>query len=391
MQADGEARAYEALLEHARLDDLAVVAHAAMQAADQGRRADAGFESAARFAAERSLTREDAETPFGNALDVLTRGPEDDAQRALACALAAHALRARPPRDRDDEDRRATSLLWLATHTAFDATSLIDQALGDAATTMWDAIAERIRRIDAGTAPTLGRGEALVAAIALSRSSASAASKLAAALAGELRDDKTAFVLGEADDGGPREIAGEMSPHPRGPLAIAVLGLTGISLVVHAVRLFGRLALGYRRPAQIGVAVDGGVRVQWHTEVLGRTVREADVVIPHGGLAAARREVRYPFLALYAGLVALAVGTYVGVWAFVDGVRASSPSLLGAGVAIVAVGLAIDFALSSVLPGTRGRCRLVITPRAGAPLCVGHVDRGAADALLARIARRASR
>jgi hypothetical protein len=391
MQADAEARAYDALLEHARVDDLAAVAHAVMQSAEQGRRAEAGFEHAARFAAERSLTREDAATPFGNALDILTRGPEDEAQRALACALAAHALRVHAPRDRDDEDRRATSLLWLATHTAFDATSLIDVALGDAATTMWDALAERIRRIDAGTAPSLGRGEGLVAAIALARSSAPAAAKLAAALAGEVRDDKTAFVLGEADDGGPSEVAGELAPCPRGPFAVAILGVTGISFVIHALRLFGRLGLGYRRPAHVGVAVDGGVRVQWHTEVLGRTVREGDVLIPHGGLAAVRREVRYPSLALYAGLLALAAGTYIGVWAFVDGLRASSPSLLGAGVAIVALGLAVDFALSSVVPGLRGRCRVVLTPRAGPTLCVGRIDRSSADALLARIARRASR
>jgi hypothetical protein len=97
--------------------------------------------------------------------------------------------------------------------------------------------------------------------------------------------------------------------------------------------------------------------------------------------------VRYPRIALYAGLLALAVGSYVGVSAFVDGVRAASPSLLASGLAIVALGLALDFALSSVAPGARGRCRLLLVPRDGAKLCVAGVDAARADALLARLSR----
>src|SRR5207253_413690 len=136
-----------------------------MEAAERARRTEAGTERATQIARERGLSREDAGTPFGNALDVLTRGPEDGAERALARALPAHALRVHVPKDRDGEDREAAALLWLAAHTDFDATGLIDVALGEGATTMWDAIAERIRRIDGGQAPALGRGEALVAAI----------------------------------------------------------------------------------------------------------------------------------------------------------------------------------------------------------------------------------
>jgi hypothetical protein len=391
MQADGDVSAYEALSEHARLDDLAAAAHGFMEGADRARRAEAGLERAAQIASERGLSRDDAATPFGNAFDVLTRGPEDDAQRALARALAAHALRAHLPQGRDAEDREAAALLWLATHTDFDATGLLDVALGDGATTIWDAIAERIRRIDGGQAPALGRGEALVAAIALSRSRATAAAKLAASLASEIRDEKTAYVLGDADASALDPIPGELAPRPRGPVAVVVLGVTGISLAVQALRLFARLAFGFRKPAHLGLSPDGGLRVRWRTEILGRTLREGDVLVPRAGLASATRDVRYPSLALYAGLVALALGTYVGVWALVDGARAGSPSLLATGIAIVALGLVLDFALSTLVPGARNRCRIVITPRGGAPLCVGELDVAAADALLERLARRRSR
>jgi hypothetical protein len=60
-------------------------------------------------------------------------------------------------------------------------------------------------------------------------------------------------------------------------------------------------------------------------------------------------------------------------------------------VAIVALGLVLDFALSTLVPGVRNRCRVVITPRGGAPFCVGELDVAAAGALLDRLARRRSR
>jgi hypothetical protein len=89
---------------------------------------------------------------------------------------------------------------------------------------------------------------------------------------------------------------------------------------------------------------------------------------------------------MYAGLLALAVGSYVGVEAFVDGVRAASPSLLAAGLGFVVAGIALDFGFSSLGPGARGRCRLLLVPRDGAKLCVGGVDPSIADAMLARLA-----
>jgi hypothetical protein len=97
--------------------------------------------------------------------------------------------------------------------------------------------------------------------------------------------------------------------------------------------------------------------------------------------------VRFSGVALYAGLLALAVGSYVGVAAFVDGVRSASPTLLAAGLAIVALGLGLDFVFACVLPGARGRCRVFFVPRRGEKLCVGGIELGRADALLARLSR----
>jgi hypothetical protein len=190
-----------------------------------------------------------------------------------------------------------------------------------------------------------------------------------------------------AKEGAVAPVVGELAPAPRGPVATGLLAFTGILFIAHAARLVGRWVLAYRRPAEITLSEDGGVRVHWRTELLGRTLHDRSVVVPRTGLARATRDVRYPSIALYAGLLALAVGSWIGVASFVDGVRAASPSLLAWGLAIVALGLAIDFALSSLAPSARGRCRLLVVPRDGTRLCVGGVDTARADAVLARLAK----
>src|SRR5580704_5136609 len=168
MEVDADARAYEALSQHPRLADLAALARASMTGATETRRAERQPERVSEMAKELKLSRDEAATPFGNALDVL---------------------------ERDQEDRLANDLLWLAAHTSFDATGLLDRALGDRATNLWDALADRIRRIDQGKLPSLGRGEALVAAVALTASRSKGAMRQAMALALEVRDRKLGRVL----------------------------------------------------------------------------------------------------------------------------------------------------------------------------------------------------
>jgi hypothetical protein len=181
-------------------------------------------------------------------------------------------------------------------------------------------------------------------------------------------------------------VVGELMPAPRGPVVTAILALTGVLLVVRAARLLARVALAYRRPAELTMADDGGVSVHWRTEMLDRTLGDGHVHVPRGALVRASREVRYPRLATYAGLFALVVGTYVGVSTVVDGIRGGSPSLFATGLLIIAAGLGLDFVASVLAPGVRGRCSIVVVPRSGARLCIGAVDVESADAFLAKLA-----
>ena len=379
----GPLAAYEAVARSARLPDLVAITQKILGEAATARRS--GWDYAAKVAAaadEAKLSRADADTEFGNALDVLGSGADGEAQRALAASLYAHAI---AEARRDDDDRLAGDILWLATHSAFDATPLLDRALGDEADDVWTAIGDRIRRIDDGKGTAPGRGEAIVGCLALSASESAVARKVAADLAPRLHDPALSRLLGGAVQAPLREVLleGEAMAAPRGPVVTTILALTGILFAMHALRLVARLALAYRRPAEVSLS-DTGIRMRTRTELLGRTLREREHVIVRAGLVRVVREVRYPRAAFYAGLLALAIGSYVGVRAFVDGVRAASPSLLLTGLVVVALGIAADFVLGSVLPGGRGRVRVVFVPRVGKALCVGDVDAKRADDALAR-------
>jgi len=173
-------------------------------------------------------------------------------------------------------------------------------------------------------------------------------------------------------------------------VATTALALTGLLFALSVARLVGRFALSYRRPAEV-VVTPGGVKVSSKTLLLGRTIREEEFHITHASLRRATREVRYPRAGLYAGLFALAVGSYLGLSLFVDGVRAASPSLLLTGLLFVAAGIGLDFALGSVLSGARGRCRVQFLPSTGKGVCVVDVDPKRADEALALLRGSAAR
>jgi len=182
---------------------------------------------------------------------------------------------------------------------------------------------------------------------------------------------------------------GEMSPPPRRAWATALLAVTGLLLVIELGWLVARYVLLLKRPTEVRLT-PSGLDVRGKTLLVGKLLREHETVIPREGLVKVTREVRYPRLAMYAGLLALALGSYLGVGLVVDGVRAASPSMLGTGLLIALLGLALDFVLSTLVPGLEGKSRVVMVPRRGPILCVTAVNPARADALLARLAKGSS-
>ncbi|HEX4339796.1 MAG TPA: hypothetical protein VH062_28000 [Polyangiaceae bacterium] len=183
------------------------------------------------------------------------------------------------------------------------------------------------------------------------------------------------------------ELKGELSPPPRGPVGTALITLSGLALVRAGGRLIGRLALGYKRPTALRLSARG-LEISSRAELLGRVLSESETLIPLANLSSITREVRFARLGLYAGLLALVLGTYVGTGLLVDGVRVpgGSPSLLGLGLVAIALGIGLDYVLSVVLGAVRHTCRVVVVPVHGRPLCVEGLDPTATDLVLATVA-----
>jgi hypothetical protein len=174
---------------------------------------------------------------------------------------------------------------------------------------------------------------------------------------------------------------------PRGPVLTTFLALSGILFAAHAALLVARVALAFRRPTEVTVS-ESGVHVHTRTELLGRVVRERDHVILRSALQRATRDVRFPHLAFYTGLLALALGSYLGVATLIDGARAASPSLLLTGLLIVAAGVLLEMVLGSVKPGLSKKCRVVLLPARGRVLCVTQVDPKRADIALVLLSKK---
>ena len=387
----------EEIASRPRGDDLARLVHTVAFAAADERRAR--IEDGLAELVERArLKTEDAETSYGNVLRALERGGAESAgsaTRALLAGLLARGVALSLPAGTEAEARVAESLVWLATHTSIDALMALDAALGDKADGLWIAVATLIRRVDSGTAPLVGRAGAILAASALHESESAAARSEARSLADDARDPIVRALLSgtaaaptspEGPEAPVAVLTGEIVPAPRSPIALIFLGFTGILALMHLGRLLGQVALRYRRPAELRVSSKGLV-IHTKTELLGKTLKERDIHIPIESLLRATREVRYPRLALYVGLGALALGSYVGISIFVDGARAGSPELLGIGLLLVVVGIALDYVLSNLVPSGARRCRVVFEPRKGPSIAIGKIDPLRADEALNRLER----
>lgn len=395
MEKDWSAQEFQDEL--ARLPQQEALQQLVRQVADKllaSRRRDVAA-TAAPFLKNASFNRLDNQTTLGDAFAALERGPQGRREQVLLGALLARSVAASPPAGVEAEDKMAGELLWLAAHAGFDAFPSLDVALGSRASGLWGALCDLIRRIDRGRESSFDRADATVGALALRSASLEDARAAARKLADEVEDPTLAELLrggqsvGSAPlEGGEIKLTGELQPAPRAAWLTALTALTGWMLIENAARFLSRTALQRRSPAELEITSEG-LRVRARTEMLGKVLREVEHVVPLDGLAVASREVRFPRLALYAGLLALMLGSYVGASLLGDGIKAASPSLLGQGLLILAIGIALELGATALFPGARGRCRVILVPKKGRTLCLGDVDAENARRTLASIPRRA--
>jgi hypothetical protein len=200
----------------------------------------------------------------------------------------------------------------------------------------------------------------------------------------------TAFASSISDPTAQDEaVRGELGPRPRHPVTVVLLAFTGILFIARVGQALGRVLLLRRAPTTVRLN-EHGLELLCRQEILGRVVRERRLIVPVEHIRTVEREMRFPRLGLYAGLMALAFGTLIGTRLFVDGLRTTglSLSLIAVGLAFVLVGVALDLVLSGLGDSMRGRCRLVVTTHRGRGWAIGNLDPSGVDRLLTDLSTR---
>jgi hypothetical protein len=329
-----------------------------------------------------SLDHEKAETSHGNVADVLAKGARDDASRALVSALLGLAYL-----DDPEAAVKATGdLLWLAAHTPFNAFPVLDLVLGESGAVVHARLGELV---DSPEVQDFSLEEAVMAAAVLRASATPAARAEASRLAQSAKNRALRALLQPppADGATAPLLEGELAPTPKSPFVTTVMALTLVLFIVEAARAVARFVLSYRRPARLSLT-PRGLEITQRTELMGRVLRDRSMVVPLSQLARVTREVRFGRIGLYAGLAALVLGGYMGMGLFVDALRVPgvSFSLMSMAVAMVVLGLGLDYGLTSLSDSVRGKCRVIVVPLKGKPLCLGSLDAERTDAVLAGIA-----
>ncbi len=159
--------------------------------------------------------------------------------------------------------------------------------------------------------------------------------------------------------------------------------VSGVYLLKGMLAVIGRYGLSIRRSATLELREQKLVLdADW--TILGRSIRQVRTVSFARDVEAVRFENRQRYLHLLVGFGALAVGTWLGIQWFVDGLRAGYPYLALVGAGVVAAGVIIDLALYLLVPPGRGRTRLLV--KQGPWLVrMSGVERGDALALMERL------
>jgi hypothetical protein len=134
------------------------------------------------------------------------------------------------------------------------------------------------------------------------------------------------------------------------------------------------------------------LHVLLRTTLLGKQTHERELLIALPQLLRVERVVRFTGLAFYAGLCALAFGSYFGAQMIVDSIRGgdATADLLLLGPLLIGAGVALDFLLVTGLQSARGRCRLRLVTDDGTQLNIDRLDAPLVDALLQRLKDRLS-
>ncbi|MEZ4340573.1 MAG: hypothetical protein R3B82_28465 [Sandaracinaceae bacterium] len=380
---------------------LAALARDVLSSQAEGRTLFAGAKLAQKKAEEHGVAHEDAETPAGNLLGVLTRGAKTPLERALVAAFAVAGL---GDALGEDEDARATAFKfvrhadWLEVSGDYVVYPFVDRLLSEVqAKIVWSEVAQRV--VDEAAGRDGGRPEVrarnAARLTALATSGAPAASALREVIRTSALDEPTRLLASTLAGDGANEqatlgtsIRGTLGRAPGRGVREVLRWISGWALLSWLVRAIGFL-LGLRTEAELKVS---GKELEVRTKVslFGRTVREGAETWRLDALEGASRHVRFPALHLLVGAIALSGGVLFGSLVLFDGVRSGELILVLLASGLVVAGAGLDLALDVLLPARRGHVAMEVAARSRRPIRLTRVPLDQADSFL-RALRNAAR
>jgi hypothetical protein len=342
-----------------------------------------------------------ADTPLGNLLPLLKRGPESDLERALVAALFmrgfAGAVAARPAERKALCERHAAHCDWLELSSPYRVLPLLDLMLEpDLASDVLRELGQLVLREDDKTVVPAVRARNAGRISALSQSSLPAARAALDQIKNEAQDSwsvvMASVALGRTSTPPARdrsvELRGRPGRFPRGALRSLLRWVSGWALLIWIARVV-LLAVGFRREAE--VALYGNVlRVRVQTSLLGRLARSSEQVHALSALRSAKRAARYPSLPLVLGAICFALGVLLGGLFAFDAARVGDRALWLGAAAFALGGSALDLLFEVVIPGHRGRVVLDVDMGRGQGVRLAGVTIDEADQFLSELAQTVS-
>ena len=344
------------------------------------------------------VMRSQAETPEGNLLTVLERGPERSSQWALIGAFAVLGLQ-----DRLDEasaaerreilERFARHADWLELSTSYAPYRFVKSLLSEE---HQDALIEALEGVvlapSDGPSLAAHRARAMLRVHVLTMLDRPAARVALARLAESTPDSWIRTLAQHALGTEPLpsidgfEVKGSWGRVPRVSVLRVLSYFVGVALMQALARSLA-YGLGLERTGRVRLEANA-LHVRRETRLFGRTVRVSDASYALRDVGCALREVSMPALQLLFSALALSTGVVLAVIWVSDAIARGDRALLLTGALALGLGALFDLALAGW-----GRLR---RERAGFELIVDHqrvvalrrVDPERAQRLVEQIARR---
>jgi len=315
---------------------------------------------------------------------LINQGPRNEVELRVLGVLALTGAANRWPTTSSEVLSLAYGLFWLESESGMSALHFAVEVLGSEHLSQ---LAEALHQM-AATNNGASRGQTYLAAM-WSRALAgdrSCLNTIASVLGGVSTPHTSEQVSSSSIK---RSISGRVLGPPRGPFITALAAFSGWLLLRHLTSYVSRHVLAYRTQAQLCVS-DRGIEIREQTSMLGRRLRDRSRLITLQTVRSLSREVRYARAGTYVGLASLAIGSFVGMRLFVDGVRApgfSGPTML-LGLLVALAGLGLDFAFANWLDSSRAQCRLSIETVRGRGLYLTCDEPAKVDRVLTDLADR---